>query len=37
MAIKDLLVHLDRTSRSSVRLEIAAGLARAHGAHLAGV
>ena len=37
MAIKDILVHLDGTPRSGVRLEIAATLARAHGAHLAGV
>ena len=37
MAIKDILVHLDGTPRSGVRLEIAAALARAHGAHLAGV
>ena len=37
MALKDILVHLDRTPRSGVRLEIAAALARKQGAHLAGV
>ena len=33
---KDILVHLDDGPRSAVRLNIAAALARAHGAHLTG-
>ena len=37
MALKDILVHLDLTSRSHVRMELAAGLAVRHGAHLVGV
>jgi nucleotide-binding universal stress UspA family protein len=35
MAIKDILVHLDASPRSGVRLDAAAELARRHGAHLA--
>ncbi|HXZ00427.1 MAG TPA: universal stress protein [Stellaceae bacterium] len=34
MAIKDILVHLDASARSEVRLAVAADLARRHGAHL---
>ena len=34
MAIKDILVHLDASPRSAVRLALAAGLAGRHGAHL---
>ena len=37
MALKDILVHLDATPRSAVRLAAAAGLARQHGAHLTGL
>lgn len=37
MALKDILVHLDGTEQSRVRLQLAAGLARRHGAHLAGL
>jgi nucleotide-binding universal stress UspA family protein len=37
MALKDILVHLDVTPRSKVRLDIAAGLAIKCGAHLTGV
>jgi nucleotide-binding universal stress UspA family protein len=37
MALKDILVHLDGGTRSSVRLAAAAALARRHGAHLAAV
>jgi nucleotide-binding universal stress UspA family protein len=37
MALKDILVHLDVTPRSSARLAIAAGLAARHGAHLTGL
>ena len=37
MALKDILVHLDGTEQSKVRLQLAAGLARRHGAHLAGL
>jgi nucleotide-binding universal stress UspA family protein len=37
MALKDILVHLDVTPRSAVRLAIAADLATRHGAHLTGV
>lgn len=37
MALKDILVHLDNGPRSSVRLEIAAALARRHGASLTGL
>jgi len=36
MALKDIVVHLDTTARSQVRLEVAAALARDHGAHLTG-
>jgi nucleotide-binding universal stress UspA family protein len=34
MAIKDILVHLDASARSQVRLGVAAALAARHGAHL---
>ena len=37
MALKDILVHLDTTPRSAVRLAVAARLAARHGAHLTGV
>ncbi len=37
MAYKDILVHLDDSPRSPVRLELAIRLAAASGAHLAGV
>ncbi|HEX3400407.1 MAG TPA: universal stress protein [Acetobacteraceae bacterium] len=37
MALKDILVHLDATPRSAVRLNVAAGLAVRHGAHLIGM
>jgi nucleotide-binding universal stress UspA family protein len=37
MAMKDILVHLDGTPRAGVRLDAAATLAAAHGAHLTGV
>jgi nucleotide-binding universal stress UspA family protein len=37
MALKDILVHLDGTEQAGVRLDLAAGLARRHGAHLAGL
>jgi len=37
MALKDILVHLDTTSRCATRLELAARLATQHGAHLTGV
>ena len=37
MALKDILVHLDGTPRSKLRLEIAARLAVQCGAHLTGV
>ena len=37
MALKDILVHLDTTPRSALRLAVAAGLAARHGAHLTGV
>ncbi len=37
MAIKDILVHLDPTARSNARLDFAARLAAAHGAHLTGL
>jgi nucleotide-binding universal stress UspA family protein len=37
MALKDILVHLDVTPRCAARLEVAAGLALRHGAHLTGV
>jgi nucleotide-binding universal stress UspA family protein len=35
MAIKDILVHLDASPRSSVRLGLACALAKLHSAHLA--
>ncbi len=37
MAIKDILVHLDASARSGVRLAAAADLALRHGAHLTAV
>ncbi len=37
MALKDILVHLDNGARSGVRLDVAAALARRHGAHLTGL
>jgi nucleotide-binding universal stress UspA family protein len=37
MALKDILVHLDATPRSKVRLEVAARLATQCGAHLTGI
>ena len=37
MALKDILVHLDGTGASQSRLDIAAGLAGRHGAHLIGL
>lgn len=37
MALKDILVHLDGTEQAGVRLALAAGLARRHGAHLVGL
>jgi nucleotide-binding universal stress UspA family protein len=37
MPLKDILVHLDASARSEVRLAIAAGLAARHGAHLTGL
>jgi nucleotide-binding universal stress UspA family protein len=37
MAIKDILVHLDATAPAGARLDIAAGLARRHDAHLVGL
>jgi nucleotide-binding universal stress UspA family protein len=37
MALKDILVHLDVTTRSKVRLEVAARLAVQCGAHLTGI
>ncbi|HUZ73537.1 MAG TPA: universal stress protein [Stellaceae bacterium] len=37
MELKDLLVHVDASPESEVRVEIAAELARRHGAHLIGL
>ncbi len=37
MELKDLLVHVDASPKSDVRVEIAAELARQHGAHLTGL
>ena len=37
MAYKDILVHLDNSARSDVRLTIAVQLAKQHGAFLTGV
>ncbi|MBW8270041.1 universal stress protein [Caldovatus aquaticus] len=37
MRLKDILVHLDGSARSDVRLRLAADLARRHGAHVAGL
>jgi nucleotide-binding universal stress UspA family protein len=37
MQIKDILVQIDTTASSDARLDLAAGLARRHGAHLIGL
>ncbi len=37
MPLKDILVHLDATPRCAAQLEVAAGLAVRHGAHLTGL
>jgi nucleotide-binding universal stress UspA family protein len=37
MPLRDILVHLDQTPRTPVRLETAVNLAAAHGAHLIGL
>lgn len=37
MAIRDILVHLDLTPRSAIRLELAAELATRYRAHLIGL
>lgn len=37
MAIRDILVHLDAAPASTARLDLAAELARRHGAHLVGL
>jgi nucleotide-binding universal stress UspA family protein len=37
MSFRDILVHLDRTAHSDIRLEVAATLAAAHGASLIGL
>lgn len=37
MSLKDILVHLDKSSHSNARLETAINLAAAHGAHLTGL
>lgn len=37
MSLRDILVHLDTTPRSAVRLALAADLAARHGAHLVGL
>lgn len=37
MGIRDILVHLDATAPSAARLDLAAALARRHGAHLTGL
>lgn len=37
MALSDILVHLDGTPQATVRLAVAAGLARRHQAHLTGL
>jgi len=37
MQIKDIVVHLDATAPSDVRLDVAVGLARRHDAHLIGL
>ena len=37
MALKDILLHLENSPASAVRLELAISLARAHGAHLKGL
>jgi nucleotide-binding universal stress UspA family protein len=37
MSLKNLLVHLDHSDRSAVRLELAVSLARRHGARLVGL
>ncbi len=37
MALKDILLHLENSPGSAARLDLAIGLARAHGAHLKGL
>jgi nucleotide-binding universal stress UspA family protein len=37
MPFKDILVHLDASPRCAARVEVAAGLAARHGAHLSGL
>jgi nucleotide-binding universal stress UspA family protein len=37
MALKDILIHLDNTARSAVRLDVAVALARRHEARLTGI
>lgn len=37
MALKTILVHVDDTERGAARVDLAAALARAHGAHLVGL
>ena len=37
MSLKDILVHLDATPRCAARVEVAAGLAARHGAHVTGL
>ena len=37
MAVKTILVHVDDTERGAARVDLAAGLARTHGAHLIGL
>ncbi len=37
MAIRDMLVHLDGGPAGAARLDLAAALARRHGAHLIGL
>lgn len=37
MALKDILVHVDPGERTIVRMNVAIGLVRAHGAHLTGI
>ena len=37
MNYRTILVHLDESPRCGARIELAAGLAREHGAHLLGL
>lgn len=37
MALKDIVVQLDGTAQSAIRLDVAVGLARKHAAHLTGL